>query len=264
MKLQSQRILLTGAAGGIGGELAKLLAHKGASIVLLDHDASGLSRLLQEIKSKGATDVHLLAHDLSDPAKIAAAIKQASHMLGGLDMLINNAGLLDFAAYTTQSAERIALTLQVNTLAPMLLTHAVLPQFKAQGKGTVVNIGSTFGTIGFPHYATYSASKFALRGFSEALRRELLTTNIGVIYIAPRATSTKINTSASVDMMQAQGTKIDSAELVAGKIVQAIELQKTETYIGQPEGFFARLNALLPRLVDLALKKQTINAKSYL
>lgn len=264
MKLHSQRILLTGAAGGIGRELAKLLAHKGARIVLLDRDAAGLTRVLNEIKSAGVCDVHLLAHDLSDQSKVAAAIKQASYMLGGLDMLINNAGLLDFVAFGAQSPERIALTMQVNTLAPMLLTHAVLPQFKTQGQGTIVNIGSTFGSIGFPHYATYSASKFALRGFSEALRRELLNTNIGVSYIAPRATSTAINTSASVTRMQAQGTKIDSADLVAQKIVQAIALQKKEAYLGQPEGFFARLNAVLPRLVDLALKKQTIAAENYL
>jgi short-subunit dehydrogenase len=264
MQLQSQRILLTGAAGGIGRELAKLLAHKGARIVLLDRDAAGLTELLNEINAAGASDVQLLALDLSDPVNITLAIKQASAMLGGIDMLINNAGLLDFVAFSAQSAARIALTLQVNTLAPMLLTHAVLPQFQAQAKGTIVNIGSTFGMIGFPHYATYSASKFALRGFSEALRRELVNTAIGVTYIAPRATSTAINSSASVSMMQAQGTKIDSAAFVAQKIVQAIELQKKEAYIGQPEGFFARLNALLPRLVDLALKKQTISAESYL
>ena len=264
MQLQSQRILLTGAAGGIGRELAKLLAHKGARIVLLDRDAVGLTKLRDEINAAGASDVQLLALDLSDPANITLAIKQASQMLGGVDMLINNAGLLDFVAFSTQSAARIALTVQVNTLAPMLLTHAVLPQFHAQGKGTIVNIGSTFGTIGFPHYATYSASKFALRGFSEALRRELVNTAIGVTYIAPRATSTAINSSASVSMMMAQGTKIDSAAFVAQKIVQAIELQKKEAYIGQPEGFFARLNAVLPRLVDIALKKQTIEAENYL
>lgn len=264
MQLQSQRIVLTGAAGGIGRELAKLLAHKGARIVLLDRDAAGLSELLDGINAAGASDVQLLALDLSDQANITLAIKQASAMLGGIDMLINNAGLLDFAAFNTQSAARIALTLQVNTLAPMLLTHAVLPQLLAQGKGTIVNIGSTFGTIGFPHYATYSASKFALRGFSEALRRELANTAIGVTYIAPRATSTAINSSASVSMMMAQGSKIDSATFVAQKIVQAIELQKKEAYIGQPEGFFARLNAVLPRLVDLALKKKTIAAENYL
>lgn len=264
MQLQLQRILLTGAAGGIGRELAKLLAHKGARIVLLDRDAAGLTALLDEINAAGVSDVQLLALDLSDPASITLAIKQASAMLGGIDMLINNAGLLDFVAFSTQSAARIALTLQVNTLAPMLLTHAVLPQFHAQAKGTIVNIGSTFGTIGFPHYATYSASKFALRGFSEALRRELANTAIGVTYIAPRATSTAINSSASVSMMMAQGTKIDSAAFVAQKIVQAIELQKKEAYIGQPEGFFARLNAVLPRLVDLALKKKTIAAENYL
>jgi len=264
MQLQSQRILLTGAAGGIGRELSKLLAHKGARIVLLDRDAAGLTKLVDEINAVGASDVQRLALDLSDPAQITLAIKQASAMLGGVDMLINNAGLLDFVAFSTQSAARIALTMQVNTLAPMLLTQALLPQLIAQGKGTIVNIGSTFGSIGFPHYATYSASKFALRGFSEALRRELANTAIGVTYIAPRATSTAINSSASVSMMMAQGTKIDSAAFVAQKIVQAIALQKKEAYIGQPEGFFARLNAVLPRLVDLALKKQTIAAENYL
>jgi short-subunit dehydrogenase len=256
-----QRILLTGAAGGIGSALAIALANKGAKLILLDRDAVALESLTSKLRSTGA-DVHHLIADLSNNLVIDDVIDEASTYFGGLDILINNAGILDFASYESIAPARIALTMQVNTLAPMLLSHAVLPILKSQAKGMIVNIGSTFGSIGFAHYVPYSASKYAIRGFSQALRRELVDTGVSVLYVAPRATTTSLNNDSSVDLMHKQGTKMDSPALVASKVVEAIEQGRHETYIGQPESFFARLNALLPKLVDMGLKAKTLEARA--
>lgn len=261
MIIAYSRILITGAAGGIGRELALALARKGASLVLLDRDAVGLESLVSEMRMKGA-DVRSIIADLSDSSVIKAALDEAVVCFDGLDILINNAGILDFSLYEDLAISRVELTMQINTIAPMLLSHAVLPIFKSQAKGMIVNMGSTFGSIGFPHYAPYSASKFAMRGFSQALRRELVDTGVSVLYVAPRATTTAINNDVSVDLMKKQGTQMDSSALVANKVIDAIEQERHETYIGQPESFFARLNALIPQLVDMGLKAKTLEARA--
>jgi short-subunit dehydrogenase len=263
MQVKNKRILVTGAAGGIGQELAKLLAAKGAFVALLGRHIGQLDQLVDEIKTAGGKACSI-ACDLSHQYEVEGVMTEVFRQLGGLDVLINNAGVLDFTEFEQQSAEKIAVTLQVNTIAPMQLVNQALPVFKAQGYGVIVNIGSVFGAIGFPHYVTYSASKFALRGFSESLRRELEGTGLQVIYVAPRATSTSLNSADCVDLMKSQGTKIDAPTYVAERIVSAIESGQREVTIGQPEGFFSKLNAILPRLVDKALARQTKQAKQYL
>jgi short-subunit dehydrogenase len=124
------------------------------------------------------------------------------------------------------------------------------------GQGRIASVGSMFGSIGFPYFSAYSASKFALRGFCEALRRELADTGVGVTYISPRATRTPINTSKVMAMAEATGMNMDSPELVARCIVQAIEGDRDEAYVGQPESLFAKINGLLPGLVGRFIGKQ--------
>ncbi len=261
MIIQNKRVLLTGASGGIGSELAIALANKGAKLVLLDRDAVALESLASKLTSMGA-DVRQIIADLSNTLVIADVIDEAVACFDGLDILINNAGILDFSLYENISSARIALTMQINTIAPMLLANAVLPLFKRKGGGLILNVGSTFGSIGFAHYTPYSASKFAIRGFSQALRRELVGSGVSVLYVAPRATTTSLNNDSSVDLMHKQGTKMDSPQVVASKMIEAIERERAETYIGQPESFFARLNALFPKLVDMGLKAKTLEARA--
>ena len=117
-------------------------------------------------------------------------------------------------------------------------------------------MGSIFGSIAFPYFSVYSASKFTLRGFSEALRRELADTGVGVTYVAPRATRTRLNDSRVMAMGEATGMNMDSPETVARQITRAIANDRNEAYLGRPESFFVRINGLLPRLVDRSLKAQ--------
>ncbi|MDR2219032.1 MAG: SDR family oxidoreductase [Methylobacillus sp.] len=256
MSLAHKRILLTGATGGIGHPLAKLLAKKGARLALVDRNGDRQKEICEEITSGGGEAVGITL-DLGLPHAPEKAVTSATQALGGIDILINNAGIIDFILFQQQSPERIAQIMHLNAIVPVQLSRAVLPQMLAQGAGRIVNIGSTFGSIGFPHHAVYCASKFAVRGFSEALRRELNDSGVEVTYIAPRATRTALNNAAAMHMMEANGIAMDDPVFVAQRIVRTIELGRKECYIGGPESIFARLNGILPRLVDSGLRKKT-------
>ena len=118
-------------------------------------------------------------------------------------------------------------------------------------------MSSAAGLFGLPWHAAYSASKFGLRGFSEALRRELDGSGVGVTYVAPRAVRTKFNSEAVYRMAQATQMQMDEPEWVAQHIIAAIEQDAKDVYLGFPEKLFARLNGLLPRLIDGGLRRQT-------
>ena len=131
-----------------------------------------------------------------------------------------------------------------------------LPLLKQADSAMVVNVGSTYGSIGYPGYASYCATKFALRGFSEALRRELADTRVSVLYVAPRATRTSMNSAAAQALNVALKANVDDPQAVASAVVHAIAGDRRELYLGWPERFFVFLNHLLPALVDAALRRQ--------
>ena len=262
MNLSGKRIILTGAAGGIGYHLAVLLAARGAHLTLVERNAPRLAEICAEIRQNGGTATGI-ALDLTSEGAAAQVIEAASQAMGGFDIVINNAGLLDFTLYENQPPERIAQIINVNVLAPMLLVRAALPHLVAQNSGHIVNIGSTFGSIGLPHFVSYCASKFAIRGFSEALGRELVDSQVGVTYVSPRATKTPLNNDLTSQMHLETRTNLDEPDYVAAQIVQAIEQEAKEYFIGQPESFFARLNGIFPRLVDGGLLKNTRIARKY-
>ncbi len=162
----------------------------------------------------------------------------------------------NFGFFAEEKAADTATLFAINTLAPIALVNAVLPHMLERGKGRIVNVGSIFGSIGFPCFASYSASKFALRGFSEALRRELAGSGVGVTYVAPRFTKTAFNGGAVTRMAAALKMNQDDPARVAASVVAAIEENGLDRYLGWPEKLFVRINAILPRLVDLPLGRQ--------
>ncbi|NOT14640.1 MAG: SDR family oxidoreductase [Methylotenera sp.] len=262
MQLANKRILLTGATGGIGQHLARQLARKGAKLALVGRDTAKLENLAHEIKHKGGY-ASILVADFETADAVNQVALQATAQLGGVDILINNAAILDFIQFEDQSPARIAQMINTNVTAPLQLAHALLPQFKTQNQGHFVMIGSILGSLGFPHYATYCATKFAIHGFSQALRRELVNTNIGVTYIAPRGVNTPMNDANTLAMLAKTGGNVDEPEYVATRIVNALEKEKQEVFIGQPESFFAWLNGVMPSVVNIGLKKQTQLAQAF-
>jgi short-subunit dehydrogenase len=263
MKLAGCRTLLTGAGSGIGRSLAIILAARGARLALVGRHAGRLDATLRAIRTNGG-EACAIVHDLGDPGAHGRLADAAAASLGGIDLLVNNAGLSSFGEFVGESPVAIEDLVCTNITAPMLLTRAVLPAMLAAGRGRIVNVGSILGSIGFPHFAAYCASKFALRGFSEALRRELAGSGIGVTYVAPRTTRTAINPELVYELSADGGGAVDEPDAVAALIADAVAAERDELYIGGPEKLAVRLNALWPRLVGRALAGQAAAARQRL
>ncbi len=251
MELKNRRVVLTGAGGGMGSILAGELAARGAKLALVDANAEAVHAV-----AEGLEGAHPVTGDLSSARGCEIAATECRNQLDGVDLLINLAGINSFTAFENESPQRLELLMHVNLLAPMWMTRVLLPTMLAQNTGRIVNVGSIFGSIGFAYFTAYSASKFGLRGFSEALRRELRDTGIKVTYIAPRAVKTPMNTGAIMRMGEATRMNMDSPEDIVKKIIQAIDNDRKDIYFGFPESLFVRINVMFPRLVDMALAAQ--------
>lgn len=262
MDLRNQRIVLTGAGGGIGRILGEQLAARGARLCRLVRQPDSNSHLAN--LSMGATGQTLtLGCDITQEKQRADAVQAVEQAWGGADILINLAGVLDFKPFQETDPAMLSRMIQVNVEAPMQMVRAFLPGMLERGQGRIVNVGSMFGSIGFPFFAAYSATKFALRGYSQALRRELAGTGVGVTYVSPRAVNTALNPPIVHEMAARGMMNMDEPEPVARAIVRAIEKERDEVYLGFPESFFARINALIPGLVDKALAGQTPDLRIY-
>lgn len=249
MDVKDKTVVLTGATGGIGAAIAQSLARQGARLILVGRDQLKLDSLISELPGEPPLSV---AADLSTLEGRQRVVEACGD---GLDILINNAGVNHFGLLQSQSEQQLREMFELNTIAPVLLIRALLPVLQ-ENSATIVNMGSGFGSIGFAGYCGYSASKFALRGFTEALRRELADSPVKVLYLAPRATETSMNSELVVAMNRELGNAMDSPEWVASELMQLLKKSKGSRYLGWPERFFIKLNGLFPAVVDKALAKQ--------
>jgi short-subunit dehydrogenase len=251
MNLYDKRVLITGANGGIGRALVGALLDEGAQVLLSGRDHATLVKVVEHHAERERAAV--FAADMSSATDRARLCDYASRWRGGIDILINNAAVNEFTLLTAQSVESIDAMVAINLIAPMDLCRRLSPRLELNEEAHIVNIGSLFGSIGFAGNSVYCATKFGLRGFSEALRRELADTAVRVHYFAPRATRTAFNSDLVNDLNTALGNASDDPVAVAHHILRAVRANHAECVIGWPEKFFARLNALVPRVVDMAL-----------
>jgi len=254
MKAAQRHILLTGATGGIGAATAKALAVPGTKLTLVARNAERLQRLADSL-AQFCSGVATVAADLSEPGVAAGVVAQAAAAQGDIDVLVNCAGINDFGRFTNAAPDRIEALLATNLLAPMQLTRAALPGMLARGRGRIVNVGSVMGGVGFAGFGVYCATKFGLRGFSEALRRELRGSGVSVAYVAPRYTRTALNTAAMDRMAQAVRMNTDAPETAARAIAAAVDGMKADHVIGVIERLLVRANGLLPGVVDISLAR---------
>ena len=246
------RAVLTGATGGIGRAMALRLAPLCESLLLVGRGAAMLAALVRDIEAAGG-HARSVPADLTTAAGREAVLRAAAESRAGINLLVNNAGVGEFAWLADQDDAALERIVCLNVLAPMQLTRRLLPLLLAQPAAHIVNVGSIFGYLGYPGHAAYSASKFALRGFSEALRRELADGPVRVTYFAPRATRTAMNGAAMCALNAELGIAMDPPEVVAAALVDLLERPASERPLGMPERLFARLNQIVPGLVDRAL-----------
>lgn len=188
--IEGSRSLVTGASSGIGRYLALELARQGSDLVLFARRQAELSQLADEIKQLNRRAI-VVAGDVTSAEDRQRALQAAEQELGGLDVLINNAGISAHGLFANASAERMRKIMEVNFFAAVELTRESLPLLKAGRKPLVVNVGSILGSRGIPFNTEYCASKFALHGWTEALRTELAPLGIDVLLAAPGTTDTE-------------------------------------------------------------------------
>lgn len=252
--LRDVGVILTGATGGIGAALALELATAGAQVLAIGRSSRSLAALSERCVGSGRPGRLVpLAADITDDGdrqRIVAAARQ----LPRPSVLIHAAGGSAFGLFEdgTQAADEALFS--VNLLAPVALTRMLLPLLEAQDDAAVVAIGSTFGSIGFPGFSTYSASKFALRGLFEALAREYADRPLRFQWLSPRATDTSFNSPAVQALNHELATPVDAPERVARQLLDAIVAGRARQQLGWPEKLFARINGVLPTLVDRGLR----------
>lgn len=248
MLLDGRNILVTGAGSGIGRALAVALARQGARLILTGRREQALvatAALLPE-----GTHVVIVPADLTATSGRASVVQACQR--GGLDVLINNAGVVPVGPLAELDDAELQTMVQTNIVAPITLIRDLVPVLRASDRPRLVNVGSIFGDIGHPYFAAYCASKFALRGLSDALRRELAVDGIGVTYAAPRATRTDA-ASAFTALVEPFGMTLDDPATVAETIVSSIAQEARTAYAVGPERLFVLVQRLFPRLIDMAL-----------
>lgn len=251
--LAGRGVLLTGASGGIGQALALRLAEAGATVHAVGRRADTLHALAARARP-GA--IRPVVADLATADGIDAIRRAVASAPIPVSLVVLGAADSRFGLFEDCTVVDVQAQIATNLVAPMLLVRALLPTLLTLPSAGIVGIGSTFGSLGYPGFAAYSASKFGLRGFLEALAREHADTALHVQYLSPRATRTPLN-SPAVDAMNATlGVDVDDPEAVAAALLEAIAAGTRRRQLGWPERFFARLNGALPELVDRALAKQ--------
>jgi 3-oxoacyl-[acyl-carrier protein] reductase len=187
MNLHNARILITGGSSGLGKAMAEQLKQAGAQLLITGRDAEKVSRVAADLQIYG------LAADAGDENDIKRTYEEVQNKLGGLDVLINNAGFGEFAPVEELTMDAFARVFQTNVFGAAVMAREAAKIFKKQKHGNIINISSTAGRKGFANGSVYAASKFALSGLTECWRAELRPYNVRVMQVNPSAVPTAFN-----------------------------------------------------------------------
>jgi NADP-dependent 3-hydroxy acid dehydrogenase YdfG len=267
MNLRDRTAVVTGAASGIGRAVAISLSHRGCHLALADINDAQLDKTAQMAASPGLRiSQHRL--DVSDRAAVAAFPAQVLTHHTAVDILVNNAGVALGGTFDQVSEADFEWLFEINFWGVVRMTRAFLPCLKASNDAHLVNLSSIYGLISPPTQTAYSASKFAVRGFSNALRHELVGTNVGVTVVHPGGVATSIAKNARVPS-GTSAEEVASRQKIAEKmltlppevageiIVQAIEHRKPRVLVGSD----AKLIAFIERVAPVSYWKLVAGLK---
>jgi short-subunit dehydrogenase len=249
--IEDCRVIVTGASSGIGRALVIELARRKAKVIATARRADRLAALVAEANRLGA-EVVSLAGDIAHADTRERLVACAQDRLGGLDLLVNNAGVGAIRDFDRSDSVRLRQVMEVNFFAAVEMTRVALPLLRFGRKPLIVNVASILGHRGIPHYTEYCASKFALVGFSEALRAELAGQGIEVLVVSPGTTQSEFFHSLVAEQ-QGVGSRGEGGvppQAVAQATVRAIE-QGRHLIIPNRQGrWLYLLNRFSPRLAD--------------
>lgn len=258
MDLLGSRVVITGASAGIGREIAREFARRGAQVLGVARSADKLTAMAEE------TGGEWIAADLSNDAEVDSIIGRCIDRLGGIDILVNNAGVETDTAFTEVPRDDIRRLNRLNLETVMLLTRDVLPHMLERGSGHIVQLSSVAGAIPFPGLAAYSGTKAGVTNFTETLRLELRGRGVGLTVVAPGPVQTEMWDRLENDTTPFPAPalkrfrqlgflpKVDPAKLASG-IADAVEDDKR--FVRDPARYamYHALNNAPRRLVEVAL-----------
>lgn len=261
-QLTGKTVVITGGSRGLGLALARALLHRGAKVALLARNADALQRAYESLRGMG--QVFVRPCDVRDEDQVTEAIADVRQQFGQIDVLVNNAGIITVGPMNAMTAEEFRESLDVFFWGPLHTTLAVLPEMRRRGGGRIVNISSIGGKISVPHLLPYSVGKFALSGFSEGIRSELIKDNIYVTTVFPGLMRTGSPRNAEFKGKHraeytwfllsdsTPGFSI-SADRAASQIVRACEYGKAELIVSFPAKLAIKLHQLFPGVSLAAL-----------
>ena len=262
--LKNKVALITGGSRGLGLVLARQICGEGGKVALIARDADELARAKADLVGRGGVALTVQC-DLLDSEQIQSAVRQIMDRFGKIDILINNAGIIEVGPLEHMGRDDFERAMQLHFWAPFELISRIVPEMRTWGGGRIVNISSIGGKMAVPHLAPYSASKFALTGFSDAIRAELARDNIHVTTVAPGMMRTGSHVNAKFkgkhDTEFAWFAASAGAPLISINADRAARKILAACRRGQPSltlTFAARTailgNALFPNLVGYAMK----------
>jgi short-subunit dehydrogenase len=246
--------IVTGASAGIGEATARLLAAAGIRVALCARRGDRLERLAETIGRSGG---EALARplDVTDAPALAGFVEAVLQRWGRVDVLVNNAGRGLMARFEDTGPAEFRDLLDLNVIAPMVAAQAVLPAMRRQGRGHIINVGSIVGRRNVPGRAAYGATKFALVGWTEALRTEVAGTGIAVSLVYPVYTATEFHAVEPARWRLPRRGPAQSAGHVARAILGCVRRPRPEVYPYWPSRLLAAVSPVAPRLVDRLLAR---------
>lgn len=253
----SKITVITGAASGIGRELALQMSAEGAVIIAADYDKKGLAETVKMVKGAGGT-AEGFSVDISDSKQVTKFAADVRKKFGAIDMLINNAGVTLFGKFEELSIKDMEWIMNINYWGAIYMTKAFLKDIKEKQGAFLVNVASIFGVIGTGNQTAYCSTKFGLRGFTEALQDELHAFPVKVISVIPGGIKTNIARNArfikdgsvmkDTEKLVKRFDKISrtTASQAAAAIVEGIKKRKSRVLIGSDARLLDRLQRYLP------------------
>ncbi len=245
-------VLITGASRGIGKALACAFAGRGARLALAARNREQLEVTASECRAiAGGAEVLTIAADVTDRDQLESLVAATLDRFGRIDILINNAGIVQGGPFAEVDFEVVKRQIEVNLLAALRLTQMVLPTMIRQGGGWIVNVSSFMGRHAVPYFLAYSVSKAGLIRFGEGLRRELAGTGVCILTANLGFTATQMVSEESAALLRPFGVRVMPVERVARRILDALALGQTEVSIGGVELLAEGISWIMPRLADL-------------
>jgi len=255
--LNGARVVITGASSGIGRSLATAIAQRGGRLVLAARRADPLLDAAHAIATRCDCEAPLaVPSDVQDPASVEYLIETAIGHLGGIDVLVNNAGTCVYGEAIRTSGEDIEDMLRVHVLGPYYGMQAVIPEMKRQGHGLIVNVASIAAFHGVPYLSSYGAAKAAEVSLSQSIRTELQGTGVDVMVVCPNYTDTNLFAAEkNVGGARRPKGRYKSADAVAESIVKAIERGRKDLVLTFEGKMLYLMRSLWPNLVDLVFNR---------